>query len=63
MQDLVEHTSNAPLVCWDEHLKVKQENEVIEVNKNDILKETMRVEIINELRGKCVDMFDNVVKK
>ena len=44
-------------------IKVKQENEVIEVNKNDILKETMRVEIINELRGKCVDMFDNVVKK
>ena len=43
--------------------EVKQENEVIEVNKNDILKKNMRVEIINELRGKCVDMFDNVVKK
>jgi len=41
--------------------KVKQE--VIEVNKNDIVKEKIRVEIVNELREKCINIFNNVLKK
>tara|TARA_B110000046_G_scaffold185362_2_gene226711 strand:+ start:9999 stop:10469 length:471 start_codon:yes stop_codon:yes gene_type:complete len=41
--------------------KVKQE--VMEVNKNDFVKENIRVEIVNELREKCIDIFNNVVKK
>lgn len=45
--------------------EVKKEviDEVIEVNKTDIIKDNMRAEIVNELRVKYIDMFDKVVKK
>lgn len=49
--------------------RVKQEvtpgvnPDVIEVNKNDILKGNIRLEIVNELREKCIDILNNVLKK
>lgn len=55
-------TNNIIRPC-NEIRKVKQDNEVIEVNKNDILKGNIRLEIVNELREKCIDIFNNVLKK